>query len=187
MANQFSESLNESPSFQKIIIMFAIILAPIYFYMQYSYSPNASKINRLHNQIAKLQAASNRLPLIREQLVQYKKQFTKLSKSLPDKKEIPNLVNRIVRLAYENGITVNRFNPSVVSNTGKFYNIVNINLDLDSNYSSLGRFISDLSNEKRLIVPGYITIRNAKTTAKKLVNAHILIQLSTYYFKKHRK
>ncbi len=187
MANQFSESLNESPSFQKIIIMFAIILAPIYFYMQYSYGPNASKISKLHNQIVKLQAASNRLPLIREQLVQYKKQFNQLSKSLPNKKEIPNLVNRIVRLAYKNGITVNRFNPSVVSNAGKFYNTVNINLDLDSNYSSLGRFISDLSNGKRLIVPGYITIRNAKTTAKKLVNAHILIQLSTYYFKKHRK
>ncbi len=186
MANQFSESLNESPVLQKIIIMFAIIVAPIYFYTHYSYNPNASRISKVFNQIVKLQAASNRLPLVRKRLVEYKQQLNELSKSLPNKKEIPNLVNKIVRLAYKNGIIVNRFNPSL-KHTGKFYNTVNINLDLFSNYSSLGKFISDLSNEKRLIVPGSITIRNAKTTASKRVIAHISLQLSTYYFSKHRK
>jgi len=187
MANPVFESLDQAPAIQKVIIIVAILLVPFYVFAHYSYLPNRARINELEKDIAKLQNISNRLSIIKKDLERHKKEFKVLSKSLPDKKEIPDLINRIVSLAHKNGIAVNRFNPSVIVNKKKSYNTVNIDLDLISDYRSLGRFITDLSSQKRIIVPGKIVIKSARTKSKNSVKAHISLRLSTYYFKKAKR
>lgn len=187
MANPISESLNEAPIIQKVIIIIAIIAVPLYFFANYRYLPNNTTLNQLKRDVVKLQIISNRLPLVKKSLAQYTRQFKILSKNLPNKKEIPNLIKKIVSLAQKNGIIVNRFNPSLLVNKKKFYNTVNINLDLISSYTSLGRFITDLSDEKRIIIPGKILITGATTKSENLATAHIALRLSTYYFKNSRK
>ncbi len=187
MANPVFESLDQAPLIQKVIIIAAILIVPLYFFANYSYFPNKNKIGVLEKDIAKLQDISNRLSIVKKDLERHKKEFKILSKSLPDKKEIPDLINRIVSLAHKNGIAVNRFNPSVVVNKKKSYNTVNIDLNLISDYRSLGQFITDLSSQKRIIVPGRIVIKDAKTKSKNSVKAHISLRLSTYYFKKAKR
>jgi Tfp pilus assembly protein PilO len=87
---------------------------------------------------------------------------------VPEKAEVPALIDDISTKAKVRGVTIGRLEPLTVE-TGSPFDTYKYRLELIGHYDQLGEFLSDIASLRRIIVPQDLTLRPAQQQAQKLI------------------
>jgi type IV pilus assembly protein PilO len=159
-----------------------LFLGAMFYFFQYK--PQSDAITKLRTDIsaqekrlASLKQAAAQLPELQAALAKAEEDFSRLLSLLPDKKEIPALLDTISQLGAQVGLENILFQPQP-EQLHEFYAAIPIRLDLVASYHTLGAFFDSLGKLNRILKVDNLSISRAKGGAQLQVACTII----TYRF-----
>ena len=163
----FFDKFAQIPLIQKVagfVFLCAVAIAVYYFLLHTSTMEEIASVN------AQILSKKNELSQIQQTMIkikEYEAEAKRLEKKLeealallPEKSEIPNLLEKISNLAEKSGLSINSFKP-MGEMPQDFYVQVAIDLDLSGSYYEIMNFFDAISKLRRVV---NITNLNAKRT-----------------------
>ncbi len=98
----------------------------------------------------------------RQQLEEIEKSFGDLLRQLPEKTQVPDLVQEVSQTALASGLESELFKPATVETQKEFYAELPIEIRMLGSYMEFGTFISGLA-----ALPRIVTIHNIKIIPRK--------------------
>jgi type IV pilus assembly protein PilO len=117
---------------------------------------------------AKQDLASGTVEDLRRKVEEYTALLAVMRQLVPEKAEVPALIDDISTKAKVRGVTIGRLEPLTVE-TGSPFDTYKYRLELIGHYDQLGEFLSDIASLRRIIVPQDLTLRPAQQQAQKLI------------------
>jgi type IV pilus assembly protein PilO len=151
------EKVTSLPPRQRILLFVGtfLILGCAFYFLQYR--PQSEYITRLQADLAEkqkrvvtLKRAAAELPALQEALAKAQADFAQLLSQLPDKKEIPALLETVSQLGAQVGLENILFQPQPEQGF-EFYAVIPIRLDLVGTYHKLGAFFDSMSKLNRIL------------------------------------
>ncbi len=177
---------NLSPAKKILLVLVAVVLI-FGLYWQFAYKGKAKTIDRLRSDLSNKQAKLNEneaiarnLPRFKEEVQKLNQQLGKVVQELPNKREIPDLLEKISNLGALNGLEVIYIKPQNDIDQG-FYAEVPIAIKVKGGYHEVGLFLDALSRLPRIINVSDITMGNAKEDARSGVIVLDISALATTY------
>ncbi|RJO63406.1 MAG: hypothetical protein C4523_20475 [Myxococcales bacterium] len=176
----FFDRFARIPILQKILAMVLIcFLVAIAFYFM-SYSPQKDEIERINNNIAQLEKNLEEKKQMVGDLAQYKRDVEKLNqdlqralKLLPNKAEIPSLLQKISSLAQKAGLEIMSFQPTPEI-PQDFYAKVPVQLKIRGTFSEVTNFFDAVSKLSRIVNISGIGMKLDLTGGKDAANKKLL-------------
>lgn len=129
----------------------------IFVYLQYFWLPTARKIEENSQKVASINADIQKA---REQKAKYKDLEAKLAslkvereaavKKLPNERRIPDLIRTVTTLSKKYKVSVTAITPSGQAKV-EYFTKVNYSITLKGNYHDVGRFLTALGLEERIL------------------------------------
>jgi type IV pilus assembly protein PilO len=117
------------------------------------------------------------LPRYKLQLVQIQQSFKVLLKHLPDKAEVPRLLEDITRIGVINGLEFKFFDPQIEKNHD-FYAELPVRITVMGNYHQLAHFVSRLASMDRIITLHNFNIeKQPKPDTKNIIVSQEVLQM----------
>ena len=177
---------NLSPT-RKFLLVMVMVLLVFGLYWQFAYKGKAKTIDRLRSDLSNKQAKLNEneaiarnLPRFKEEVQKLNQQLGKVVQELPNKREIPDLLQKISTLGALNGLEVIYIKPQNDVDKG-FYAEVPISIKVRGGYNEVGLFLDALSSLPRIINVSDITMGNAKEDARSGLLVLDISALATTY------
>ena len=117
---------------------------------------------------AKSDLASGTVEDLRRKVEQYTALLAVMRRLVPDKNEVPALIDDISTKAKVRGVTIGRIEPQAVE-PGPPFDTYRYRLEIIGHYDQLGEFLSDIASLQRIIVPQDVNLKAANTQAQKLI------------------
>ena len=141
----------------RIAILVGTIFLVAGFFVYFFYLPNAKKIEQLNRDITTLEkrirrakALAKRLPEFEKKAKEIDKQFKLALKLLPNKKEIPALLEQINHIGIDSGLIFRLFKPSREIPKG-FYNEIPISIEVEGRFHNIMTFIYRITTMQRIV------------------------------------
>jgi len=153
---------------QKVLLFVGtfLFLGAMFYFFQYK--PQSEAVAKLQadlsaqeKRLASLRQAAAKLPELQEALAKAEEEFSRLLSLLPDKKEIPALLDTISQLGAQVGLENILFQPQP-EKPQEFYAMIPIRLDLVASYHTLGAFFDSLSKLNRILKVDNLSISRSK-------------------------
>jgi len=168
---------------QRLLLILAIFLvlgAGFYFY---KYKPQAQRISGLkasivkqEKRLAELKDAAAQVEVFKEQLAKSEEELDALLALLPDKREIPGLLESVSQLGAEVGLENILFQPQP-EQLNEFYAAIPVRLDLLGSYHELGIFFDKISKLDRIL-----KVDNVNMSRHKDASLQVGCTIMTYRF-----
>ena len=131
----------------------------IWFYgpMQQEIVEKTTKRRTLQAEVENAKTTAARLPEFRREVERKEATLQALSRILPSRKEVDDLLRKVQQLAAESSLDVLRFRPEA-TRPQDFYAEWPITLDLDGSYHNLAYFFDRLSRLSRIVNVSNLTI-----------------------------
>ena len=143
-----------------------LLLGGGFFYL--IYMPKSSQIEELknnyeglENKLRKAKAAARNLKKFEKELKEAEVKFKLVLRLLPDKKEIPSLLENISKSGKDSGLEFILFRPGNEVSQG-FYAEIPVNINVKGGYHNLATFIDKVTRMSRIV-----NILNIKVTGAK--------------------
>ncbi len=142
---------------QRVILAILSLFLPLFLYTYWYLRPSYYKIEKLSKdilqlkkEIAKYQKLVKQKPVLEAKLARRKIFFKKLVYTLPNEKEIPELLSKVSEKAKQSGLEVVSFTPrqEIVQN---YYNIIPFNIELIGTFGQLVLFLEKVEHLPRII------------------------------------
>src|SRR5438093_12640487 len=117
---------------------------------------------------AKADLASGTVEDLRRKVEEYSALLSVMSRLVPERNEVPALIDDISTKAKVRGVTIGRLEPLAVENTGAF-DTYRYRLEILGHYDQLGEFLSDVASLPRIIVPQDLALKPAQQQAQKVL------------------
>jgi type IV pilus assembly protein PilO len=146
-------------------------------FWNYWAGPTTRQISVTSSQIDSLQAivdrakqdlASGTVEDLRRKVEQYTALLSVMRRLVPDKNEVPSLIDDISTKAKLRGVTIGRIDPQNPE-PGQPFDTYRYRLEILGHYDQLGEFLSDIASLPRIIVPQDVVLRQAQQQAQKFV------------------
>jgi type IV pilus assembly protein PilO len=174
-------------SSQKSTPVLMILLAGIVGYIGYTgavidglglqgLSARNDKIVAIQDTIAKLQAATDSAKRelahgtvedLRKRLDVYRGSLSLLRRLVPERNEVPNLLDDISSRGKIRGVTLSQVVPLPVENGPAPFDTYKYNMSVIGHYDQIGMFLADVASLQRIIVPYDLRLDQASTAAAK--------------------
>jgi type IV pilus assembly protein PilO len=174
-------------SAQKSTPVLLILLAGIVGYIGYTgavidglglqgLSARNDKIVAVQDTIAKLQAATDSAKRelahgtvedLRKRLDVYRGSLSLLRRLVPERNEVPNLLDDISSRSKIRGVTLSQVVPLPVENGPAPFDTYKYNMSVIGHYDQIGMFLADVASLQRIIVPYDLRLDQANTNAAK--------------------
>lgn len=157
---------------QRLLICLStfLILGGAYFYL--IYMPKSGMVNELKKEYEELQirlarakAASKSLEKIQKQYKEVDVEFKLMLELLPDKKEIPSLLESISKSGRDSGLEFLLFKPDNEARKG-FYAEIPVKIEVEGGYHDLAMFFDKVSRLPRIVNISNISIKGVKDSKK---------------------
>ncbi|WP_221074949.1 type 4a pilus biogenesis protein PilO [Agarivorans aestuarii] len=159
------ESIGTWPKLAKIIFVVVVcgLITAGYYY--YQIADEKTKLVQLEAKEQELRqkfevkaALAGNLPEYQKQVEEMKKAFASLLKQLPEKHEIPGLLDELSFIGIDNGLEFRRINwePEVEH---EFSTELPIKLEVSGSYHQLGAFVSAVAALPRIVILDNITMK----------------------------
>ena len=151
------EKVSSLPPLKRVLLFVGtfLLLGGAFYFWQYQ--PQAEYIARLETDLAEkqkrlaaLKRAAAELPALQEAFAKAQADFDQLLSQLPDRKEIPALLETISQLGAQVGLENILFQPQP-EQIFEFYAVIPIRLDLLGTYHKLGVFFDSMSKLNRIL------------------------------------
>ncbi len=153
----FFDKFSRIPAIQKIGGMLLICLLLVVAYYMMGYNPKIEKQEKLANRIADLESSLEEKKKMVGDLSQYKREVEQLNqdlqkaiKLLPNRSEIPTLLQKISSLAQKSGLEILTFQPKPEV-PQDFYAKVPVGLRLIGSYNEITNFFDAVGKLSRIV------------------------------------
>src|SRR6266516_55688 len=117
---------------------------------------------------AKADLASGTVEDLRRKVEEYSALLAVMRRLVPEKNEVPALIEDISTKAKVRGVTIGRIEPQPVE-AGPPFDTYRYRLEIIGHYDQLGEFLSDIASLPRIIVPQDVVLKAAAGQAQKLL------------------
>lgn len=158
-----------------LITLLMVIIG--YVFWTYWQQPTAARIAETRTTIDSLQTiidrakadlASGTVEDLRRKVEEYRALLSVMRRLVPEKNEVPALIDDISTKAKVRGVTIGRLEPLAVENAGAF-DTYRYRLEILGHYDQLGEFLSDVASLPRIIVPQDLALKPAQQQAQKVL------------------
>jgi type IV pilus assembly protein PilO len=116
---------------------------------------------------AKRELARGTVEDLRRRLETYRGSLSLLRRLVPERNEVPNLLDDISSRGKIRGVTLSQVVPLPVEAGPAPFNTYKYNMSVIGRYDQIGQFLADVASLQRIIVPYDLTLDQANTAAAK--------------------
>ena len=118
---------------------------------------------------AKKELARGSVADVRKRLESYRANLLLLRRLVPERNEVPNLLDDISTRSKIRGVTLSQVVPQPVEQGPAPFNTYKYNMSVIGRYDQIGQFMADVASLQRIIVPYDLTIAVANSQAAKVL------------------
>ncbi|MDD3804426.1 MAG: type 4a pilus biogenesis protein PilO [bacterium] len=177
----------DKKNLMKIIIGAVVLVGVLFLYWKFDFSKNASQISKLKGEFDNVNTQVNEARKVAARMSEYIERIKVLegqlkvaNRMLPDSQMLEDIIDTITLYANKNNVKIMNIHPTGIAVTSE-YGSVNQELTLQCSFSSLGTFLTDLGNQKRIAKINDISIKPIKTQSENLHTIQAVVAVSTYY------
>lgn len=181
------EKISELDANIKIISIIALILIPLITFYVAVYSPKNTQLTQLKKKkvtlletIRKVERNAKDIGKRRAEMQEAQLMFQKASSLLPQKQEIPTLLEGISDLGRNAGLNIVSFKPGQ-ENALEFYAEIPVSIELSGPYHNIGVFLDQISKMSRIVTVASLAISNPQKIEGEMI-LQSSIQLKTFRF-----
>jgi type IV pilus assembly protein PilO len=163
----------------QVMLLITIGMAALgYAFWNYWAKPTGQEIEAVQTEIqsmetviaqAKSDLASGTVEDLRRKVEEYTALLGVMRRLVPEKNEVPALIDDISTKAKVRGVTIGRIEPQAVE-PGPPFDTYRYRLEIIGHYDQLGEFLSDIASLPRIIVPQDVILKPAAGQAQKLLS-----------------
>src|SRR6266566_261121 len=163
---------------QYMLLITMAMVALGYFFWTYWVQPTNAKIAATRAEADSLQTivdrakqdlASGTVDDLRRKVEEYQALLSVMRRLVPEKNEVPALIDDISTKSKVRGVTIGRFEPLAVE-SGPPFDTYRYRLEIIGHYDQLGEFLSDIASLPRIIVPQDVILKAAQQQAQRILN-----------------
>src|SRR6266581_6991452 len=166
------------PTDQRGQIMLLLVVAALaggYFFWTKKHTPDIARINEANQQSdsleriiasAKADIASGTLEDLRRRVEQYQGSLELMRRLVPDRNEVPTLIDDISTKAKVRGITIGKIQP-LLPEPGSPFDTYRYRLEVYGHYDQIGEYLADVASLPRIVVPEEVILSTASSAAQK--------------------
>jgi type IV pilus assembly protein PilO len=114
---------------------------------------------------AKRELARGSVADVRKRLESYRSSLLLLRRLVPERNEVPNLLDDISTRSKIRGVTLSQVVPQPVEPGPAPFNTYTYNMSVIGRYDAIGQFLADVASLQRVIVPYNLTIGAANSNS----------------------
>ena len=118
---------------------------------------------------AKKELARGTVADVRKRLETYRASLVMLRRLVPERNEVPNLLDDISTRGKIRGVTLSQVVPQPVEPGPAPFDTYKYNMSVIGRYDQIGQFLADVASLQRIIVPYDITVAAANSSAAKVL------------------
>jgi type IV pilus assembly protein PilO len=118
---------------------------------------------------AKQELARGTVADVRKRLESYRGSLSLLRRLVPERNEVPNLLDDISTRSKIRGVTLSQVVPQPVEAGPAPFDTYKYNMSVIGRYDQIGQFMADVASLQRIIVPYDLTITIANSQAAKVL------------------
>jgi len=119
---------------------------------------------------AKKELARGTVEDLRKRLDTYRGSLALLRRLVPERNEVPNLLDDISSRSRIRGVTLSQVVPLPVENGPAPFDTYKYNMSVIGHYDQIGQFLADVASLQRIIVPYDLSVSTANGNAAKAMN-----------------
>jgi type IV pilus assembly protein PilO len=119
---------------------------------------------------AKKELAKGTVEDLRKRLDTYRGSLALLRRLVPERNEVPNLLDDISTRSKIRGVTLSQVVPLPVEPGPAPFDTYKYNMSVIGHYDAIGEFLADVSSLQRIIVPYDLSVAAANSNAAKALN-----------------
>jgi type IV pilus assembly protein PilO len=116
---------------------------------------------------AKKELARGSVADVRKRLESYRSSLLLLRRLVPERNEVPNLLDDISTRSKIRGVTLSQVVPQAVEPGPLPFNTYSYNMSVIGKYDAIGQFLADVASLQRIIVPYNLSVAAANSNAAK--------------------
>jgi type IV pilus assembly protein PilO len=116
---------------------------------------------------AKKELARGSVADVRKRLESYRSNLMLLRRLVPERNEVPNLLDDISTRSKIRGVTLSQVVPQPVEPGPAPFDTYTYNMSVIGKYDQIGQFMADVASLQRIIVPYYLSVAAANPTSAK--------------------
>ncbi len=118
---------------------------------------------------AKKELARGTVADVRKRLETYRASLVMLRRLVPERNEVPNLLDDISTRGKIRGVTLSQVVPQPVEAGPAPFDTYKYNMSVIGRYDQIGQFLADVASLQRIIVPYDVTVAAATSTTAKVL------------------
>lgn len=166
------------PTDQRSQIMLLLVIAAIaggYFFWTKKHTPDITNITADNQQSdslekriaqAKQDLASGSIEDLRRHVEEYQGSLELMRRLVPEKNEVPTLIDDISTKAKVRGITLGKIQP-LTPEPGTPFDTYRYRLEVYGHFDQIGEYLADVASLPRIVVPEEVTLSIASQAAQK--------------------
>jgi type IV pilus assembly protein PilO len=116
---------------------------------------------------AKKELARGSVADVRKRLESYRSSLLLLRRLVPERNEVPNLLDDISTRSKIRGVTLSQVVPQPVASGPAPFDTYSYNMSVIGRYDQIGQFLADVASLQRIIVPYNLSVGAANASAAK--------------------
>ena len=168
------------PTDQRGQLMALLVLAALaggYFFWTKKHRPDIVAITSANQEsdslekivaAAKADLASGSIEDLRRRVEEYQGSLELMRRLVPDRNEVPTLIDDISTKAKVRGITLGKIQP-LTPEPGSPFDTYRYRLEIYGHYDQIGEYLADVASLPRIIVPQDVMLSAASPAAQKLL------------------
>jgi len=162
---------------QYMLLITMAMVALGYFFWTYWVQPTNAKIAATRAEADSLQTiidrakqdlASGTVDDLRRKVEEYQALLSVMRRLVPERNEVPALIDDISTKSKVRGVTIGRFEPLAVE-PGQPFDTYRYRLEILGHYDELGELLSDIASLPRIVVPQEVILKPAQQQAQKVL------------------
>src|SRR2546425_3587162 len=166
------------PSDQRSQIMLLLTLSALaggYFFWTKKHTPDVEQIRSANTEsdsleliveAAKRDLASGSIEDLRRRVEEYNGSLELMRRLVPDRNEVPTLIDDISTKAKVRGITLGKIQP-LTPDLGTPFDTYRYRLEVYGHYDQIGEYLADVASLPRIVVPEEVILSTASQAAQK--------------------
>jgi type IV pilus assembly protein PilO len=162
---------------QIMALLVLVALAGGYFFWTKVHVPQSAQIHAANSEAdslerivaaAKADLASGSTADLQRRVEGYQGSLELMRRLVPDKNEVPTLIDDISTKAKVRGVTLGKIQP-LSPDPGQPFDTYRYRLEVYGHYDQLGEYLADIASLPRIVVPQEVTLSAASPAAQKLL------------------
>lgn len=167
--------LPQEQSKQIALLVAILALGAGYVFYNYWYSPRVEDVEGLQSRLTQLETlnrqaqvvAARRGPDLDERLAVYERHVDRLEQLIPDREEVPGLMNSLTMEAQRAGVELTGLSPELPE-PGDLYTLQTYDVSVVGDFHNVGRFLTAVASLPRIVTPVDLDLQRFSGDATRL-------------------